>query len=273
MIEEINRLVPAPRARPRVRIARRRLVAVVLIVGALAAIWTTRDRWWPLAVSPNPFDSTPAENFPVGAAGITLPVAQAVPGMPAVRVADALSRVKRALEASYLDPHLLVNHDPSALLDLLAPDSAAAVRSQLGTGQYGTALIRLAPGTALAATPRVTGRMSYREVNWDGTSALDVTTNYVVAYAFDRPSGVVVVHAETHWMFPLAGNLRPSSRGMYLGRTSGYWHGMNCARAAHGLTAPVGSVDDQALPDYHDTDPLDAYFDKNRSTGVISGCK
>jgi len=273
MIEDVNRVLPATPARPRARIARGRLVAVVLIVGALAAIWTTRDRWWALAVSPNPFDSTPAENFPIGAAGITLPVAQAVPGMPAARVADALGRVQRALEASYLDPHLLVDHDPSALFALLAPDSAAAVASRLGTGQYGTALIRLAPGTALAATPRVTGRMSYRQVTWDGTSALDVTTNYVVAYAFDRPSGVVAVHAETHWMFPLAANLRPSSRGMYLGRTTGYWHGMNCTLAARGLTAPVGTSDDRARPDYHDTDPLDAYFDKNRSTGVISGCK
>jgi len=42
--------------------------------------------------------------------------------------------------------------------------------------------------------------------------ALDVTSNYVFAYAFDRPSGVVVIHSETHWMFPLSTTLRPSSR-------------------------------------------------------------
>ncbi|HEY2205727.1 MAG TPA: hypothetical protein VGH99_14740 [Pseudonocardia sp.] len=272
MLEEANRVVPALRPALSAHPWRRILAVLVLAVTA-AGLWATHDRWWPWITSASPYDATPAENFPVGADGIRLPDAQAVPGMTAPQVAAALGTVRDALQATYLDPALLNRHDPATLLSLLAPDSATAVRARLDTGQYGTTLIRFSPGVTLAATPRVSGQVNYHRVDWDGLPALDVTSNYVIAYAFALPSGVVVVHAETHWMFPLGNDLRPSSRGMYLGRTTGYWHGMDCTAAARGLTAPAPGKDARADPNFHDTDPLDAYFDRNRSTGVTSGCR
>ena len=74
-------------------------------------------------------------------------------------------------------------------------------------------------------------------------------------------------------MFPLSTALRPSSRGMYLGRTSGYWHGMDCAAAAKGFTAPAPDVDHAANPSYSEDDPLDAYFDPSRPLRVEAGCR
>jgi hypothetical protein len=252
---------------------RRRLIAVLVLVAVISGLWLTRDRWWHLVTPTNPYETSPAGNFPIGADGIVTPQAAAVDGMTAAQVADALGRVKQALEASYLDRRMLVGHDPSPLLNLLASDSATTVWQRFEAGQYGTAMVQLAAGTTLAAEPRSSGQMSYQRVVWDGRPALDVTTNYVFAYAFARPAGMVVIHTETHWMFPMGADLRSSSRGMYLGRTNGYWHGMNCTQAAIGRTAPATAQDSRANPNYHDTDSLDSYFDPTRSIRVSSACR
>jgi len=70
---------------------RRRLLALTLVLTALATLWLSRGRWSPLVLSSNPYESTPAENFPVGEAGLTLPEADAVDGLSAQAVADALA--------------------------------------------------------------------------------------------------------------------------------------------------------------------------------------
>jgi hypothetical protein len=246
---------------------------MVLVLAAACVLWISRTAWLPHVTSTNPFQATPAENFPSGDAGLVLPPAEPVAGMTSAQVAEDENRVKQALEASYLDQRLLVGHDPQPLLRLLAPDSATAVRATFDSGGYGTALVRLAPGTALAAPPRVSGQVRYARVDWNGIPTLDVTSNYVFAYAFAVPPGVVVVHTETHWMFPLADNLRPSSRGMYLGPTKGYWHGMDCTAALQGLTAPAQAGDRDAKPGFRDPDPVDAYFDPNRPVRVGSACR
>jgi len=272
VLDEARHVAPVPNSSRRSR-DRRRLLAIALILAVVSALWLARDQWWPLAVSSNPYEATPAENFPVGADGIVPPVAAPVDGMSADEVAGALDQVRRALIGAYLDSRMLVEHDPEPVLNLLAPDSAATVAPRFANAGYGTTLIRLAPDTTLAATPRVSGQLSYQRVDWNGMPALDVTSNYVFAYAFDQPSGVVVIHSETHWMFPLSTALRPSSRGMYLGRTSGYWHGMDCASASRGLTAPAPPHDRGANPAYRDPEPLDAYFDPNRPVDITSGCR
>ena len=272
MLDKVDRVVHAPTRARRARI-RRRLLAAALILTAFGTLWISRARWTPLVFSTNPYEATPAENFPAGEAGLTLPPAGPVDGMTAEAVGDALARVRQALVASYLDPRMLTDHDPTPVLTLLAPDSATIVAPRFAAGGYGTTLIRLAPGNPLAAPPRVSGQLSYQRVDWNGIPALDVTSNYVFAYAFGKPSGVVVIHSETHWMFPLSTTLRPSSRGMYLGRTSGYWHGMDCASASRGLTAPAPPHDRGANPAYRDPEPLDAYFDPNRPVDITSGCR
>ncbi len=262
-----------PAAPPRQRSRQRRRALLLLAVVAVAAgLIATEGKWMRLILPSDPYSSTPAANFAVGSAGIVLPDIQPVPGMAPEQINAALIQVKHALEASHLDPRMLQG-DPAPLLDLLAPDSASVVAGRLDSGDYGTTLIRLAPGSKLAATPRVDGRMTYNRVDWRGTPALSVVTNYVWAYAFAQPEGVVVVHSETTWMFPLVDDLRPTSRGMYLGKTSGYWHGMDCTQAAKGFTAPAPDVDHAANPGYNEDDPLDAYFDPARPLRVESGCR
>jgi hypothetical protein len=246
---------------------------LVLVAMVGVALFLTREQWVPLVGTSSPYSSTPAENFAVGSAGIVLPPITPVPGMTNEQVNAALVQVKHALEASHLDPRMLNQRDPSPLLDLLAPDSANVIAARLNSGTYGTTLIRLAPGTTLAESPRVDGTMTYSRVDWRGTPALQVVTNYVWAYAFKIPQGVVVVHSETSWMFPLSSDLRPTSQGMYLGKTTGYWHGMDCAAAAHGFTAPAPKDDKARNPAASDTDPLDAYFDPTRSVRVDSACQ
>jgi hypothetical protein len=255
--------------------SRHRVLALAVLLPIAVVLWFTRAHWLSLVVSNDPYQATPAASFPVGAAGIAAPPATAVPDMAADRVADALDLVRQALNASYLDDRLLVNHDPSALLSLLAPDSAKVVRTMFDGGGYGTVMIRLAPGTAVTAPPRVSGTITFSQVSWRGIPALDVRTNYVWAYALKSEagsSGVVVVHSATHWMFPLGAHLPPSSRGMYLGRTSGYWQGMDCSDSMRGLTAPAPAHDKDANPNFSDPDS-DAYFDPNRSVQVGAGCR
>lgn len=245
----------------------------LLLIGV--GLWFTRAHWTPYVVSSDPYASTPAASFPVGEAGIVPPVATATPNMSVEQVGDALNRVKQALQASYLDTSLLNNRDPSRLLGLLAPDGAKVVRSLFDRGGYGTAIVRFAPGTTLTAPTRVNGKIDFSQVDWRGMPALDVRTNYVWAYALTSKSGesgVVVIHSSTHWMFPLGKNLLPSSRGMYLGRTTGYWQGMDCSDSMQGLTAPAPAHDQDANPNFSDPDP-DGYFDPNRSVRVGAGCR
>jgi hypothetical protein len=255
----------------RTRSRRRFLLAIVTLTLA-SGLWMSRAEWLPLVTSTDPYQATPAAHFPVGEAGIVLPPAADLPNMSAAKVGDALERVKRALVASYLDNHMLTGHRPDQVLALLAPDSAKVVRPLFDRGGYGTAMVRLAPGSTLAGPPRVSGKIKFSQLNWRGMPALDVTTNYVWVYALNSPPGVVVIHSATHWMFPLGHNLLPTSRGMYLGRTTGYWQGMDCTASARGLTAAAPNHDKDANPNFSDSDP-DAYFDPHRSVRVGAGCR
>ncbi|MFD5420567.1 hypothetical protein ACFWJT_21395 [Streptomyces sp. NPDC127069] len=68
-----------------------------------------------------PFRGSPAAQWADGAAGIELPEAAAVGGMPKERVAEALAMTKQLLIASNLDPATLRGERPQAALDLLDP--------------------------------------------------------------------------------------------------------------------------------------------------------
>ena len=270
LAEVARGLEEARRARLRTRLFI--LLGVAVLVFGL---FVTRARWLPFVLTGDPYASTPAASFPVGMAAIVTPPPTEVPGMSVDKVGVALDRVRRALQGSYLDQRLQHDGNPATLLRLLAPDSAKVVGARFDRGGYGTALIRFSPGTTLRAPPRGAGKITFAQVDWRGMPALDVKTNYVWAYALHSASGqdgVVVIHSTTHWMFPLGANLLRSSRGMYLGRTTGYWQGMACADSMHGLTAPAPAHDQNANPNFSDPDP-DAYFDPNRPVKVKPGCR
>ncbi|MFJ8160559.1 hypothetical protein ACIRBY_06475 [Streptomyces sp. NPDC096136] len=68
-----------------------------------------------------PFRGSPAAQWAEGAAGIEVPAAEDVNGVPRERVAEGLALAKRFLVAANLDPAVLRGERPAAALDLLDP--------------------------------------------------------------------------------------------------------------------------------------------------------
>jgi hypothetical protein len=220
-----------------------------------------------------PFAYTPAATWAEGAAGIAIPEASDVDGFAAADVAAALGQVKAALIATRLDHRMLIDHDPSAFLDLVAPATRdtldGLVRgTTLGTLQLVT---RIDPRAHLGRNPpRVSGRTSLSGVTDDQHRAvLDIVTNYVWAYAFDTDD-VVVVHDEVTWRFYRTGDVRADAHGLWAVQTGGYVMGVDCAAADRGLLAPPTRTI-QASPGATPENPGNL-FDPDHVLDITSTC-
>jgi hypothetical protein len=296
------------RRRPRRR-ARRgpALLLVVALLAAAGAVWTARDRFapWTGAASPfpttshpagayatttatarptGPFDGTPAARYARGAAGFALPAPARTGAWSAADVRAVLARVRAALAALYVDRRALVEHDPAALLRLLAPTDRARVREGYRKPGRATAGPLVSPTVRLSAEPpRVDGRTTIRAVKDDsGTPHLEIITNYVVVYAFDVPdlgpgSRLVVVHEAITWWYYRGERVAPRDRGLWLAGGPGYTFGMDCAEARKGLLAPArpgpewpGRAD--PTPEGYDPEAWKSYYDRERSLDVQSTC-
>jgi hypothetical protein len=226
-----------------------------------------------------PFAGTPADSFPSGADGITLPTAQATGAWSAEQVAADLAKVKAALIASHLDHRLLISHDPSRFLALMASYARGFWIKQLQAGKFGVNLVRIASSAHLAAdSPRVSGRTTYRATTWNHVDALEIITNYVWVYPFAVPasgsgSNLVIVHSEERWYFPKSGEVAAASRGLNLGYAGGFWDRMDCAESDKGFTAPFSGSDPSALPDVHDSEAPDAYFQPDHTLNIVNDCR
>jgi hypothetical protein len=195
------------------------------------------------AAASGPFAHTPAATWPEGEAGITLPAATDVEGFTAAEVQSALDQVRTIMVSTRLDRRMLVNHDVTGFLDLVAP----AVRSGLETLINTVSMNRLMVVTLVqdgarlsSLPPRVSGRTSFAPATDQGRAVLQVVTNYVWAYAFDGDA-VVVVHDELRWNFLPTAEVRDTTRGPWPGGIAGYLVGMDCAAAEHGFLAPPSS--------------------------------
>ncbi|WP_027346765.1 hypothetical protein [Hamadaea tsunoensis] len=270
-----------------------RTVALLLIVAMVAFTGVGLSHWraagpsaYPSAVASGAsvtasghFTGTPAEDFPVGEAGLSMPAASAAGAWTMAEVEDALKRVRQALIASHLDPALQVDHDPSAFLRLVSTDTAAYVRTQLQRGGLGVNLVRfdLSSGVRPSAEKaRVSGHTTYRATRWGKIDALEVVTNYVWVCAFDVPENwtgrdIVLVHDEEHWMFPKAASVAVAYQGMGLSDSGGYWDLMDCAATRRGLTAPFGT-DAEVNPRGTAQEPESAYFRADHGLDVEDGC-
>jgi hypothetical protein len=186
------------------------------------------------------FAGTPAEAFPAGEAGITMPAAAAVAGFSADEVGAALTQVRAALVAGRLDRRMLVDHDPAVLLDGLAESSRKQVQPWFADGRAVSVATWLVPGEALAdEPPRVSGRTTYQSGDDQGVRYLEVVTNYVWVYAFaDRAVSPAVVHDEVHWRVVPKQVVRPD-RGLWIASTSSYGSNMDCAQYRKGLLGPA----------------------------------
>lgn len=137
------------RSRKRRRWRRAALTVMAVLVGAGVAtggvLWVTRDvDDTPPVAAPSgskdatrpsapgdPFAGSPAESYAVGAAGIVVPKATAVGGVPAKQVAGAYARAKRMLVAAGLDRKALLGGAPDAFAGTLDPRKRTSFRKRL----------------------------------------------------------------------------------------------------------------------------------------------
>lgn len=218
------------------------------------------------------FAGTPAAGYPVGAAGITLPKATAVPGFTAAQVRTALKSVREALIAGRLDDAMLTGHDPSRLLALLAPNQRDDVGKWFEDSTFDTVATWIDPAVRLDARerPRVSGRVTYASTTVDGIRTLRVTTNFVWVYAFDRADRpLAAAHDEIRWEFPATAHLRADDRGMWIGATKAYTAWVDCAASDRGLLAPTRRA---AAPHPTSTEDPDALLEADHSLTIEDEC-
>lgn len=219
-----------------------------------------------------PFAYTPAAKWAEGAAGIAIPEASDIDGFAAADVAAALSQVRSAMIAARLDDRMVVDHDPSAFLDLLAP----AIRDITGgyTRDENLASLQLITRIDRAAhlgrnPPRVSGRTSFSGATDGERPVLHIVTNYVWAYAFDTDD-VVIVHDEVTWRFYWAEDVPVEDRGLRIAQTGGYVVGVDCAAAARGMLAPPTRTN-RASPGPTGENPS-SYYATDHTLDITSTC-
>jgi hypothetical protein len=164
---------------------------------------------------------------------------------------------------------MLVGHDPSALLKLVAPGNRAYLTERFHAGEL-FALVTLVDGGARldSHSPRVSGRTSFASIkDSKGRTVLEVVTNYVWAYGFDHDR-VALVHDEVHWQFYRIGDVANSDVGMRVGAFRAYAWNVDCAAANRGMIAPA-RTDALATPD---SENPDNYYEPDHALDVPEGC-
>jgi hypothetical protein len=297
--EDVRELLRAERRRRRGRWFAGGLV--VLAVGAVATLLVRTTLFDPVSGAPSredatgpvqtnqtamfdaarPFDSTPAADWPAGVAGIVLPKAEAVGTFSAEQVAEATEFVRGVLAASRLDHRMLVDHDPTAYLDLLAPDAHRQLEPLFGDGrepEVQSLVSLVAPGsTLLPVEPKVSGTMSVRQ---GGAGELVVHTNYVFAYAFEPPgrlrlvdamNTIVVVRADVDYILRVGDRWAPTSLGLWFDHAEGFGYSIGCDAYQKGFLAPV-TTERSVTRQPGDVEP-GAYFDPTSPLPPAGGCR
>ncbi len=285
------------------------VVALVVLAVLGAGAWLSRDRWLPPAAPSNapsatptagpsqdvvtppppsgsptesaapsdPFAGTPAATFPRGAAGIVMPEAQAVPGLTKSQVADGLALVRSALIAGRLDRRMLVSHDPSAFVVLLAPTRRAWASSAFSNKAFASMATWIDPVATLAPDePRVKGSTTFRGgVDAQGGSYLEVVTNYVWVYPFAGKGAAgltAIVHDDIRWQVRQGSSYVASDRGLWIAEFKAHLANVACAPARDGLIAPAlsaASPSPGSAPSPVDPNSL---YDPGRSLAVSDTC-
>jgi len=197
-----------------------------------------------------PFASTPADGWADGAAGIVPPTAKPVGDFTASEVAAATARVREVLVASRLDRTLVVRHDPTRFLSLLAPDARRQLEPLFdGHEPQVQSLVSLAAAdaTLAAVEPKVHGEMT---VAPGDAGELVVSTNYVFVYAFepdeplrlvDAMNVVVVVRADVDYVLRDGDRWAEGSQGLWYGDATGYAYSIGCDAYRKGFLAPAAT--------------------------------
>jgi hypothetical protein len=145
----------------------------------------------------DPFASTPAAAFAVGADGFMIPAARPVGDFTAGQVRDAYLEVKKLLVAGLLDPRTLTGGAPDAFANLLLPqernyfvrglDKIGLKKGYpISTRSW---VVSFAPGTTrlVTSTIKTHGTMTARVAASQGRTVLRITVNALVVYAVEPP--------------------------------------------------------------------------------------
>jgi hypothetical protein len=146
----------------------------------------------------DPFAGTSADDWADGAAGIVIPAAKPADGFTAAQVAAAYQTTKKLLIAGDLNQPTLLGGAPSAFADLLTSEQRADFLAGLNTKGVNAGgrpvstriwVVSFAPGSTelIGSVIKVQGTMSAKSVSYEGTTALAVIVNYLVAYAIEPP--------------------------------------------------------------------------------------
>jgi hypothetical protein len=177
-----------------------------------------------------------------------------------------------AMIAARLDHKMLVNHDPSTFLKLVAPGNRTFLSNQFRTGHLLTLVTLIDDGARLDShPPRVSGRTSFASTRDEsGLTVLAIVTNYVWAYGFDNDK-VVLVHDEVRWQSYRVGDVRDSDLGLWPDKYEGYFHNVNCAAADRGLLAPP-RPSDMSIDTTPDSEDPRNYYDPDHALQVTDTC-
>ncbi|MFD5511900.1 hypothetical protein [Streptomyces sp. NPDC059761] len=140
------------------------------------------------------YAKSPAADYRVGAAGISLPAARRTHHFTEGQVVTALSIAKDYLVQSSLDPDVLAGAATRPVRVLLDPDQLAqfdrSMTSPSGDGRHAATgwLVRFDPGTAAVADTRVrvSGTLAFEEISAD---VLEVITDHTFVYAVRPATG------------------------------------------------------------------------------------
>lgn len=257
------------------------VVTILLRAGTFSGLFTEDTSGSPSALAPTPtarpaspmfdparpFASTPAADWPDGASGILTPTPRRVGAFSPDEVAAALTRVRDVLVASRLDHALLVEHDPTRYLSLLAPDARRQLEPLFhgAEPQVQSLVSMVAPGSRLLGVePKVKGEMTVRVGD---AGELVVSTNYVIVYAFepdvalklvDTMNAIVVVRADVDYVLRATDRWAQGSKGLWYGDATGYAYSIGCEAYGRGYLAPamaeraVATQTDQSRSGYFD---------------------
>ncbi|MER5731186.1 hypothetical protein ABT084_23155 [Streptomyces sp. NPDC002138] len=139
------------------------------------------------------YAKSPAAEYRVGAAGITLPAVRRTQHFSETQVLTALATAKDYLVQSSLDPDVLGGAASRPVRVLLDPDLLAqfdrSMSSPTGDGQHAATgwLVRFDAATATLADSRVrvSGTLGFEEVSPD---VLEVTTDHTFVYTVRGPA-------------------------------------------------------------------------------------
>ncbi|MEU9085528.1 hypothetical protein [Streptomyces sp. NPDC048357] len=158
------------------------------------------------------YAKSPAADYRVGAAGITLPAVRRTDHFTDVQILTALSIAKDYLVNSSLDPDVLAGAANRPVRVLLDPDQLAqfdrSMTSPAGDGRHAVTgwLVRFDQAIAVVADSRVrvSGSLAYAEV---APEVLEVMTDHTFVYAV-RPATGVPAAAEGASLFTVRRELR-----------------------------------------------------------------